>query len=149
MKSIKQFGEFDNTANYIARPGSYGIIFNNDKLIAVIKTFRGFHLPGGGQDEGESLNTTLKREVVEEIGFEITNIEKLCIGGQYCFTSDLNKHLNKIEHFFVANLSKYKANPVEKDHQLVWTTLKSAESKLLEDCQKWAIKQVISRSEDL
>ena len=55
--------------------GVYGICIENEKLLCIEKT-RGpyqhrFDLPGGSQELGEGLTETLKREVLEEIGYTL------------------------------------------------------------------------------
>ena len=56
--------------------GVYGICFENGKLLCIEKT-RGpyqhrFDLPGGSQELGEGLTETLKREVLEETGYMLS-----------------------------------------------------------------------------
>ena len=57
--------------------GVYGICFENGKLLCIEKT-RGpyqhrFDLPGGSQELGEGLTETLKREVLEETGYALSD----------------------------------------------------------------------------
>ena len=61
--------------------GAYGIVSNNH-CIALIKKGRGGYtglldLPGGGIEHNENPDETLKREIKEEIGAEVTNYELL------------------------------------------------------------------------
>ena len=56
--------------------GVYGVCFENGKLLCIEKT-RGpyqyrFDLPGGSQEVGEGLTETLKREVLEETGYTLS-----------------------------------------------------------------------------
>ena len=56
--------------------GVYGICYENGKLLCIEKT-RGpyqnrFDLPGGSQELGEGLTETLKREVLEETGYTLS-----------------------------------------------------------------------------
>ena len=56
--------------------GVYGICYENGKLLCIEKT-RGpyqhrFDLPGGSQELGEGLTETLKREVLEETGYNLS-----------------------------------------------------------------------------
>ena len=57
--------------------GVYGICFESGKLLCIEKT-RGpyqhrFDLPGGSQELGEGLTETLKREVLEETGYSLSD----------------------------------------------------------------------------
>ena len=57
--------------------GVYGVCFQDGKLLCIEKT-RGpyqqrFDLPGGSQELGEGLTETLKREVLEETGYAISD----------------------------------------------------------------------------
>lgn len=61
--------------------GSYGIMIKNEK-IALIKKARGGYkgkldLPGGGIEHTELPEETLKREIMEEVGINITNYHLL------------------------------------------------------------------------
>ena len=56
--------------------GVYGVCLQEEKLLCIEKT-RGpyqhrFDLPGGSQELGEGLTETLKREVLEEIGYTLS-----------------------------------------------------------------------------
>ena len=56
--------------------GVYGVYYENGKLLCIEKT-RGpyqhrFDLPGGSQEVGEGLTETLKREVLEETGYRLS-----------------------------------------------------------------------------
>ena len=57
--------------------GVYGVCYKNGKLLCIEKT-RGpyqhrFDLPGGSQELGEGLTETLKREVLEETGYTLSD----------------------------------------------------------------------------
>ena len=57
--------------------GVYAVCFENGKLLRIEKT-RGpyqqrFDLPGGSQELGEGLTETLKREVMEETGYTLSD----------------------------------------------------------------------------
>lgn len=63
--------------------GVYGVCLENGKLLCIEKT-RGpyqhrFDLPGGSQELGEGLTETLKREVLEETGYALSDYSNLRI----------------------------------------------------------------------
>lgn len=51
-----------------------------------------YTLPGGGVETGESLEDALKREVLEETGFSIKNIEKTLTLREYFYDSVWEHH---------------------------------------------------------
>lgn len=67
----------------IDRPiGSAVVISADNKILMGLReagkghTYEGnWHIPGGGQNEGESLSDTAKRETFEETGVDLTDIE--------------------------------------------------------------------------
>jgi len=66
--SIKRIPE----SSLILRPAAYGILLNQHRILLMRMRHTGkYHLPGGGLNIGETLETTLKREVMEETGVEI------------------------------------------------------------------------------
>lgn len=64
-----------------------------------------WHIPGGGLDPNETLEEGLKREVYEETGVEITDLERLP------FSEDFTEspHGDVIHYIFLVFLTKYKA----------------------------------------
>jgi len=53
-------------------------IFQNDKLmVGSPPGWNGYVIPGGGVDTAESMIEAIKREVLEELGVEIHNIERI------------------------------------------------------------------------
>ena len=61
--------------NYHRAFGVYGICVKNGKLLVINKNggpyINRYDLPGGGLEEGEALSEAIKREFLEETGFEI------------------------------------------------------------------------------
>ena len=63
------------------RYASRGIVYNDDGKIAVFhkKNKNEYKLPGGGIEENENKIEAFKREILEETGCEVFNIEELGI----------------------------------------------------------------------
>jgi len=82
MNLLKEiyFGEKPiNTESLDHRQSSRAVVFDNENNIAIlyIKTSDFPKLPGGGVEEGENLEQTLKRECLEEIGCEIEIVREI------------------------------------------------------------------------
>ncbi len=69
---MQEFGEKKDGVEYYVRPGSYGVLIEDNRA-AVIKSelFDKYFLIGGGIKKGESEIEALRREALEEIGFKI------------------------------------------------------------------------------
>ena len=84
-----------------------GVCINNKGQILIIKAKDEWHLPGGHPEKKESLEETLKREVLEEACVEIINCSLL--GYSEIFFPE-NPNQKEGEHFFqvrfVAFISK-------------------------------------------
>ena len=92
------------------RNSAKAVIIQDNKLLAIKKEDKDgyyFILPGGGQEHGENLHETLKRECIEEIGEEI-EIKDLILFREYIgrnheySASDFQVH--KMEFMFLSTL---------------------------------------------
>ena len=72
-----EFGNRLQGQHYHPRPGSYAVIFTDDGQVAVMRGSQGDFLPGGGAEPGESLEATLRREIMEECGCEVEILRPL------------------------------------------------------------------------
>ena len=75
----KDFGRTEHPgdwATYTDRVGARAVLINDEGQIALMHvTNRGYYkLPGGGMDEGETIEETLRRELKEEIGADSIEI---------------------------------------------------------------------------
>ena len=62
----------------IERIAVRGIVWDGNKLLMVQTNKGDYKFPGGGMDSGESYEETLRREIMEETGYQIISIgEKL------------------------------------------------------------------------
>lgn len=61
-----------DAARLIRRPAAYAVIVLDGRLLLLrLRSTMKYHLPGGGIEEGESAEQTVRREVREETGIEI------------------------------------------------------------------------------
>jgi putative (di)nucleoside polyphosphate hydrolase len=80
------------------RQGVYALILENNSILMVQKKSNGmWDFPGGGIDEGESIEQAIKREILEELG--ISKIDLIHIGkttNKYDWPEkEIEKHFNK------------------------------------------------------
>lgn len=58
--------------------GARGLLVDGDKVLLIRHTYiRGWQLPGGGVDPGESMEAAARREVLEETGYKVTGPMRL------------------------------------------------------------------------
>ena len=63
----------------IFRPQTFGVkllLINDGKVLLVEQSYtKGYHLPGGGVKSGEMFEQALKREILEELGLYINDLQ--------------------------------------------------------------------------
>lgn len=87
------------------RKAARAVLFDQDGRVAIMYFSKtgGYKLPGGGMDQGEEIESTLHREVLEETGYMIENIMPLGIVEEdryfcgmhqtsYCFVATVTEH---------------------------------------------------------
>mgnify|MGYP000907975966 FL=1 len=88
MKEMKHFGV-------------YGVCIREGRILCIRKTrgpYRGrFDLPGGTPEEGENLVETLKREMLEETGFQVSAIHQNTIRDVFVTVPEIAR----VHHEFV------------------------------------------------
>lgn len=135
---IPEFGFVVSGADYILRPGGYAVILNAAGDVAVGSTPKGFLLPGGGQEVGESPEEAAIRETREECGLHVRILDHVCVADQLVFAADERVHYRKRCAFFLAEVTA-ETNAGEPDHQLVWLAPQAARSKMHHESQRWAL----------
>jgi len=118
---MKEFGKKIKGIEYTKRPGSYGIIIK-DGRIGVVKSsgYETYFLVGGGIDEGENEAETLRREAIEEIGFQLEVGEKIGEAIEYLYVEEAKEYIAKECNFYRVSL----ADKTEEKgkHELLWIT---------------------------
>jgi 8-oxo-dGTP diphosphatase len=144
MSEILVFGNKELHLDYKTRVGVYAVIFNErmDQVL-VIRTVRGgFFLPGGGIEVEENHSECLKREMLEETGFEVRIGEYLGQAKKYHLVKGKLPTLSHA-HFYLATLGERRQEPVEKDEAPIWVNIGEVESLLFHEHQVWGVKQAL------
>jgi 8-oxo-dGTP diphosphatase len=139
----KTFGEKEKDRQYKDRAGVYAIIFDNKGSVAAVRVPEGSFLIGGGIEEGETHEECLKRECLEETGYDIEVKDFICKGNTYFYSEQLNVYHFLICYFYLAELKDKIKEPVEEDHEFEWLAINEIEEKLFFKHQIWAIKQAM------
>jgi 8-oxo-dGTP diphosphatase len=139
---IPEFGTRHEGKNYVDRPGVYAVIENKHKQIAVIETRNGYFLPGGGIDPGETVVEALKREIMEEIGYQVTGLTELGEAVDYIEAQTEGKYYRIHSRFYKAQIDSKIGEGIEQDHRLVWLWSGDALERLKRQSQVWAIRKL-------
>jgi 8-oxo-dGTP diphosphatase len=145
MEQIKLFGSKLENVEYVRRQGVYAIILNHqDGKVAVVKTSTGYFLPGGGVEENEEHEECLKRECLEEIGYETKVQEFVGRAERYFYSTTLNQYMVSDGLFYITDLVGLPQTPSEDDHELVWIKRSNVTTLLFHEHQAWAVEQAFS-----
>lgn len=141
--SVPEFGTKQYSVDYIHRPGAYAVIENDERRIAVIETSKGYFLPGGGIEIGESDVVALSREVLEETGRQVSILAEIGEAVEYIEVEGEGKHYQICSRFYSAQLGSIVKDDIEKDHHLVWLWPEEALKRLKPQAQGWIIQSMI------
>lgn len=137
------FGEKLENTEYFQRMAVYGIVISSEGKIATIETPRGYFLPGGGIENNENHEMCLKREFLEETGYEITVGKYIGRASLYHISKNY-RYMHGIGFFYFANLNYKKNNGIEKDHKLIWLEPSECTNGLFLKHQSWATAKAMS-----
>jgi 8-oxo-dGTP diphosphatase len=143
-RHILQFGEKPQL-ECRDRVCAYAILLNEEGKLLTLKVGRLFHLPGGGVDDGEDIETALKREAMEEAGCEITDLKFLGTANEY-FPGSKYGVVNKLGNFYKASIvSMNEELGIEDDHEVCWMSIgEFVQLENVPEFQKWAVRQNLS-----
>ena len=116
------------------RKAARAVVFDKDGDTALLYvSSKNYHkIAGGGIEEGEDIETALRREIMEEIGCSITNIRQLGIIEEY----RNEDALHQISYCFLADVSGEKGSPdfdsgeIADGFEGTWLNLSEAIQKL-------------------
>lgn len=137
--TLHQFGTRLDGIDYMDRPGMYALIENSHKQIAVIETSMGYFLPGGGVEAGEAEVDALKREIMEETGYQVSAWLKIGEAIEYIKAHTEEKYYRIHSRFYKVRIGAKIGKEIEKDHRLIWLWHEDALQRLTRQSQVWAI----------
>lgn len=123
------FGVPESGRCYYDRVGAY-LIAMRAGAIALIQTPRGYFLPGGGMEPGESPEACIRRELLEETGYDVKLTRPAGAADSYEQHPVLG-WFHPIQYYYLGELTRQVGVPVEADHKLVWIPVQEAEGLLV------------------
>ncbi|GHV12704.1 hypothetical protein FACS1894219_06140 [Clostridia bacterium] len=69
--------EFPAEADVYRRTSARGVCVRDSKALMIKYAWGGYGFPGGGIESGETMREAVAREVREEVGYEVTNVDDL------------------------------------------------------------------------
>lgn len=146
---MKYVGSKEEIVEYRKRPGAYAIIVNKDNdKIGIVTDGEDYFYLGGGIENGETKLEALKREMIEEAGHSIKNIREFEEVGSHIFAEDKG-YLEIIASVYIAEFDKKIAEPIEKDHKVLWVTPEEYVSKMFREWQRYIMERFIERRKNI
>jgi 8-oxo-dGTP diphosphatase len=141
---LPEFGDPISASRYTYRPGAYAVVCDADRRVAVVKNEDGCcFLLGGGVEPGETMEETLRREVLEESGYEIRIHGKLGEAIERFWSECDRRHFEVHGHFYAASFGRRRRDPSDVHHVLVWLTREEAVRQLCRKSQAWIVRQAV------
>ncbi len=135
------FGSRVEGCPYVLRPSAYALVRNAGGELAVVRTARGFFLPGGGVMPDESPEQTVEREAKEECGLVLRPRALLGRAVEIVYSVRENACFEKGSVFIEADVVG-RVTSTEPDHELVWLNFDQAMDALSPESHRWAVRRL-------
>lgn len=140
MKTII-LGKKFNDKKFDFRETCFGICERDGKLLLTKKIKKNeIAMVGGGVEPNETHEECLKREFMEESGYEVTKVTELCTidcfwlaGGEWPMES--------LANIYIVEVSNNHHTPTEDGHEPLWSSINDALALLSLPYHKEAIRQ--------
>lgn len=104
-----QYGltEIPENCDVIERKASKGIVIINDKLLLIHTIHGDYKFPGGGLKSGEDYISALKREMLEECGYNVVSVgECVCETVEQRYDKfENNRIFRMVSRYFICNIN--------------------------------------------
>jgi 8-oxo-dGTP diphosphatase len=126
---------------YVIRPSAYVLVRNSSAEIALVRTAKGYFLPGGGIEAGETPAQAAAREAMEECGFVLSPCRYLTSAVDIVLSEDETVCFEKRSVFFEADLRET-IQAQEPDHEVFWGKREQVMELLSHPSHRWAVGQL-------
>lgn len=145
-----RIGKKIENRQYYKRPGAYVIIESDkdNKIAIVSNNVDVYFFLGGGIEKNETVIESLKREVIEESGYSLKDIKLFDKVSSYCH-SDTNGYMDIDATIYIAKFEEKVADPIEKDHKLIWVDPNEYKDKLFHEYQRYILKKYVNKKKGI
>ena len=127
---------------YVDRIGAYIILIRGNE-VGIVETPKGYFLLGGGLDADETDFQCIKRECMEEAGYEVEIEKKVGSAETYMLHPTIG-YFHPIQSYYVGKLLDKVSEPIESDHVFKYVKVDEIGNKMYFEMQRWAIEQAIA-----
>lgn len=144
---VPTFGEKIVGKPYTARYGAYVVIPRpeDNRLVLVQAPNGAYFLPGGEIEKGEDHRMAIDREMLEEVGFEVTIGEYFGEAVEYFYSRHRNTWYEHPGYFYEVTRFVKVAEPTETTNVIEWHTPAEALSLLKRGSHRWAVSQWLAK----
>jgi len=129
---------------YTKRTAAYAIIKReNDNKIGIATANGDYFFLGGGLEGNETEEQALRREVIEEAGYSLKDIQYFDKVTSWADGGDRGP-LDVTATFYIAEFDKKVAEPIEKDHKVLWINASDYKDKLYHEYQRYILNEYIN-----
>lgn len=142
---MKYVGNKEENIEYRKRPGSYSIMIRKeDNKIGIVTDGYDYFYLGGGIENKETQIEALNREMIEESGYTIKNVKKFDEVGSYIFAEEKG-YLEVLAYVYISEFDTKIAEPIEKDHKVLWVNPNDYVGKMCREWQEYILKEYIEK----
>lgn len=134
----KIVGTKEENVAYYERPGCYIVPVQNGK-IGLVKNKESYFFIGGGMEKGETRESCLRREVLEETGYGVEIGSCFATAEQFKPDQTDIGYFHPYQYYYTGELTEKLAESIEPDHTLVWFDADEINVPLHLEMQQWAL----------
>ena len=138
-EAIPEFGTPRPEAEAISRSAAYAVVRDAEGRFLVVRGEAGLFLPGGGAQAGESPESTVLREVLEEVGAKAVVRSHLGHAVQHFGAHGVEFRANM--QFFVASVEKGDVGTGELE--ALWLPAPELSGRFCHESHEWAVRRAL------